>query len=136
MPDDPVNSAEDAALTHAAIAALHDAQTRITAALAAVTLLSETRSTRLEVPVQQPLNAASAAATHRRNHRSGSPSKIAADPELRDFIIARLTTHTFSQIRADIDASFPPERRTSLSAMSRWWQREGKLLIAHSQDII
>jgi hypothetical protein len=61
-------------------------------------------------------------ADHRRNHRSGVPSRITSDPELEAFIRARIDSLTFTQIIAEIAAAFPPERRTSLSALSRWWK--------------
>ena len=35
--------------------------------------------------------------------------------------------HTFTQIRDDIAASFPPDRRTSLSGLSRWWLRQRRM---------
>ena len=92
-----------------------------------------------EHPVQQPLKPpetrSANLAAHRRAHRSGRPSNIDADPELRAFILARLATHTFTQIRDAIAASFPPDRRTSLSGLSRWWLRTGKNLTAQSQDM-
>lgn len=74
-------------------------------------------------------------ADHRRAHRRGIPSKIDADPDLRAFIIARLDTHTFTASCAEAAAHFPPDRRTSLSALSRWWQREGQFLPSQSQNI-
>jgi hypothetical protein len=58
---------------------------------------------------------------HRRLHRSGQPSRIASDPELQAFIRARIDTMTFTDIIASIARAFPKERRTSLSALSRWW---------------
>lgn len=93
---------------------------------------------RVEHPVQQHLNApetrAGNLAARRRAHVSGLPSKIDTDPELRAFIIARIATHTFTAIRDEIRVHFPPDRQTSLSSLSRWWQREGQFLPARSQD--
>jgi hypothetical protein len=63
-----------------------------------------------------------AVADHRRSHRSGVPPRIASDPELEAFIRARIDRLTFTQIIAEVAATFPPERRTSLSALSRWWK--------------
>lgn len=63
-----------------------------------------------------------AIALHRRSHRVGVPPRIASDPELEAFIRARIDRLTFTQIIAEIAATFPPERRTSLSALSRWWK--------------
>ena len=80
----------------------------------------------VEHPIQQPLNAsqtrAEILAEHRRQHRSGQPSRIASDPELQAFIRARIDTMIFTDIIAAIAAAFPKERRTSLSALSRWWK--------------
>jgi hypothetical protein len=42
---------------------------------------------------------------------------------LRSFVEARLSCMTFAEIEAEVVAHFPPERRTSLSAIHRWWQR-------------
>ena len=73
-------------------------------------------------------------AAHRRAHRPGIPAKIDSDPELRAFIVARLDTRTFTQICDEAAAHFPPDRRTSLSALSRWWQRKGQHLKSQSQN--
>ena len=56
-------------------------------------------------------------------HRRGSLPKIAADPELRAFIEARFACMTFAGIEAAVAAHFPPDRRTNLSAIHRWWQK-------------
>lgn len=63
-----------------------------------------------------------AVAEHRRCHRSGVPPRISTDPELEAFIRARIDRLTFTQIIAEVAATFPPGRRTSLSALSRWWK--------------
>lgn len=84
----------------------------------------------LETAFNQALNGPSngaatvpvAVADHRRSHRSGVPARIASDPELEAFIRARIDRLTFTQIIAEVAATFPPERRTSLSALSRWWK--------------
>ena len=90
-----------------------------------------------ESPLQQPLNAPQTRdeilAARRRAHVSGLPSKIDTDPELRAFIIARIATHTFKAIRDEIRAHFPTDRQTSLSALSRWWQREGQFIAANRE---
>lgn len=83
----------------------------------------------LEAALKQPLNGPSippstvtlGLAEHRRHHRAGVPSRIASDPELEAFIRARIDRLTFTRIVAEVAATFPPERRTSLSALSRWW---------------
>lgn len=56
-------------------------------------------------------------------HRSGRPSVIESDPELRAFVEVRLGVMTFTRIVAEIAASFPEGRRTSLSALSRYWRK-------------
>jgi hypothetical protein len=56
-------------------------------------------------------------------HRSGRPSIIDSDPELRAFVEARLGAMTFTRIVAEVAATFPEGRRTSLSALSRYWRR-------------
>lgn len=69
-----------------------------------------------------PLTAAENNAAHLRAHRKGLPSRILSDPELEAFIRARIDTRTFAEIIKEVDAAFPPDRRTSLSAISRWWR--------------
>lgn len=61
-------------------------------------------------------------AEHRRAHRAGFPPRIASDPELQAFIRARIDHMTFAQIVADVATNFPPDRQTSMSALSRWWK--------------
>ena len=112
-----------AALLAAAITALQDAKLQTATALAATVALSNALSTRLEQPVQLPFNPSDAMAEHRRHHRSGTPSNVNSDPELRAFILARLGTMTFKEIALAVAATFPPERRTSLSSIQRFWSR-------------
>ncbi|HMS93706.1 MAG TPA: hypothetical protein PKA03_00500 [Tabrizicola sp.] len=76
----------------------------------------------LNVPINAPSTVPLAHADHRRSHRAGVPPRIASDPELEAFIRARIDRLTFTQIIAEIAAAFPPERRTSLPALSRWWK--------------
>jgi hypothetical protein len=59
----------------------------------------------------------------RAAHRSGRPSIIGSDAELRAFVEARLGAMTFTRIVAEVAATFPEGRRTSLSALSRSWRR-------------
>lgn len=59
---------------------------------------------------------------HRRSHRAGVPPRISSDPELEAFIRSRIDGLTFTQIIAEVAAAFPPDRRTILSALSRWWK--------------
>lgn len=56
-------------------------------------------------------------------HRRGQLPKLALDPELRAFVEARFPHMTFAEIEAAVAANFPPDRRTSLSAIHRWWHR-------------
>ena len=61
---------------------------------------------------------------HRAAHRVGSPSRIDTDPGLTAFIRARIDRLTFKDIAADIAATFPPERRASVSGQHRWFHRQ------------
>jgi hypothetical protein len=81
-------------------------------------------STALEGGVQGPLQGAA----WRASHRPGTPSRIETDPELRAFVLARIDRLTFDAVVSEIAAHFPPERRTSRSALHRWWHRHGKRL--------
>ncbi len=60
--------------------------------------------------------------------RTAIRSRIEADPELRAFILARITTLTFDQVRAEITAQLGATRCPSRSALHRWWHRHGKRL--------
>lgn len=75
-------------------------------------------STGLKDPVKDDVTAA-----HRRAHRMGRPAKIAVDSELQAFVAARFDTLTFEQIAKEVADNFSPERRVSLSAFHRWWQK-------------
>ena len=74
----------------------------------------------VERDVEPAFNSPSTATAWRAAHRSGAPARIDSDPELQDFIRARIADHIFDQIIAALAAGFPPERRTSRSALSRW----------------
>jgi hypothetical protein len=78
-------------------------------------------------PLNEPSSLPPTLAEHRRAHRSGVPARIASDPELEAFIRARIGQMTFAQIIAEVAASFPPRRRTSMSALSRWWKANRQL---------
>ena len=90
-----------------------------------------TLETALNQAIKGPLNDPSAppqiAADHRRAHRSGVPARITSDPELEAFIRARIGQLTFAQIIAEVADAFPPNRRTSMSALSRWWKSNRQL---------
>ena len=80
--------------------------------------LVKTLSTGVQSTVKDDVTAA-----HRRAHRMGRPAKIAVDTELQAFVAARFDTLTFEQIAKEVADNFPPERRVSLSAIHRWWQK-------------
>jgi hypothetical protein len=61
---------------------------------------------------------------HRRQHRTGVPSKIASDPDLQAFVGARIDRLTFSAIAADVAAHFPPDRCVSSTSIHRWWRKQ------------
>lgn len=103
-------------------ALVQDALAGLEAARAAVTRLS----TALEAVVQRPLQPAD----WRAAHRPGRPPRIENDHELRAFILARIDRLTFDQVVSEVAAAFPPERRTSRSALHRWWHRHGKRAVA------
>lgn len=96
------------------------------AARAALTGLSTALQEGVKAPVEPPFNAAA----WRAQHRCGTPSKLESDPELRAFVLARIDRLTFEEIASDIAAAFPPERRTSRSALHRWWHRWGRAAAA------
>ena len=73
-------------------------------------------------PLNEPSILPPTLAEHRRAHRRGVPARITADPELEAFIRARIEGLTFTRIIAEVAATFPPNRRTSLPALSRWWK--------------
>lgn len=53
------------------------------------------------------------------------PLKIETDPELEAFIRERIRRFTFDTIVAEVAATFPPDRQTSRSGISRWWAKVG-----------
>lgn len=65
---------------------------------------------------------------HRSEHRPGRAPKIAVDPELQAFIMARVERMTFEAIAAEVASHFPKPRRVGKSAIYDWWrkQRGGK----------
>lgn len=81
----------------------------------------QTLSKGLETPFE-----GDAIARHRAEHKAGSVNKIEADPELRAFVMARISTHTFEAIVAAAAEAFPPARRPSRAGLHRWWHRYGK----------
>ena len=104
--------------THAQLARATDAKHHLAAADAALEGLITLLLTGVQTPVKHDVIAA-----HRRAHRTGRPAKIEADTDLRDFIIARIDTHTFDDLTSQIAVTFPPNRRVSRSRLHRWWQK-------------
>lgn len=58
----------------------------------------------------------------RKRGGTGGISKIEADAELKAFVLTHIYDLTYKQIVDKIATEFPPDRRTSVSALSRWWQ--------------
>jgi len=83
-----------------------------------------TPETALNQAVDGPLNgsftAACVAAGHRRQHRSGLPSRIDTDPELQAFIRDGIDPLTYRELVAEIATAFPKDRRIGKSVLSRW----------------
>jgi hypothetical protein len=121
-------------LVEQALAASDRLQTCLTESVTLLTTLRDSLSTGLQQPVEQPLNAPltrdQILAAHRRSHRRGGIPKVASDPELELFILARVDTMTLKEIVAEVAANFPPERHVSVSCVNRWWLRTGKTLAA------
>ena len=69
---------------------------------------------------------AGAAADHIRAHRTGKPSRIDCDPELRAFVVARIERMTFTALADAIRERFPPHRRVAKSALHAWWHRQSR----------
>jgi hypothetical protein len=84
--------------------------------------LIRTLEAALEAPVKPALRDLSAEQIHRAEHRMSVPSRIDLDAELCAFILERIPRMTYKQVIADVAAHFPPERRTSISAVHRWWR--------------
>jgi hypothetical protein len=128
-----VDTANGLALIDAMIALLRQSMAGVDEALRLAGDLSSKTEGSIEHPVQQPLKTPETRAAHRSAHRRGVPSKIDSDPELRAFIIARMDTMKFTEIEAEVRATFPPDRQTSKSALSRWWIREGQFIAFNRQ---
>ncbi|TRD22548.1 hypothetical protein [Palleronia caenipelagi] len=63
---------------------------------------------------------------HRRQHKSGRPSKINNDPELQAFILARIDRMTFVELASAVADHFPPSRRVGKSAIHAWYRRQAR----------
>ncbi len=72
---------------------------------------------------KQTMTPAAIALIRKRGGKGGIP-KIAAHPELLAFVLERIYTHTYRQIADEVALKFPPDRRASLSALSRWWKSQ------------
>lgn len=121
MTDDKTHGARDAMQRalfagRAARACLDEMNTALEGAL----------ETTREQGVYSALQDAAPLDPHRREHRPGRRAKLAADPELRAFVEARLGTMTFDQIAEAVANAFPPERRVRRSAIHDWWSRHHK----------
>ena len=82
-------------------------------------------------PAGVPVHSTAFRAVHERSLQT-SPFRVFTsllrlelieNPELRAFVEARFPHMTFAEIEAAVAANFPPDRRTSLSAIHRWWHR-------------
>jgi hypothetical protein len=62
-------------------------------------------------------------AEHRRQRRTGVPSKLDTDAELRAFVLARADTLTYAELASAVAKAFPPARRLSTSSIARWLRR-------------
>lgn len=60
----------------------------------------------------------------RRRGGKGLPSKIDADPELRNFVRSHIYRLPYADIVKLVNKRFPKDRRTSASAISRWWSKQ------------
>ncbi len=82
----------------------------------------------LQVIVQAGINALPSpevpVSAHRRAHRPGRAPKIASDPELQTFIMARIDRLTFAEIAAEVAQHFPSSRRVGKSAIHNWWKKQ------------
>lgn len=88
--------------------------------------LEEALETTVEQGVYSALQDAAPPDPHRREHRPGRRAKLAADPELRAFVEARLGTMTFDDIAGAVADRFPPARRVRRSAIHDWWTKHHK----------
>ena len=76
-------------------------------------------SMRLATPFESPVDLASNLAERRRNHRSGTPSRISLDPELRAFMTDRPDRLTTKETNLAVAANFAANLRGSLSSTHR-----------------
>ena len=130
MTTDSRNMSELASLIDQALAALARAMQETGAAVDLAHRVQTALKTPIELPLNGQQNRDEILAAHRRAHRSGTPGKIASDPELEAFIRARIDSLTLKEAVAAVAAAFPPDRHVSVSAVNRWWLRTCKPLIA------
>lgn len=90
----------------------------------AVARIAEDAKGQFKVPFKAPSNPPASLAEWRAAHRSGTPSRLDTDAELRAFVLARIDTQTYDQIVQAVASAFPPERRVSRSTLSRWFRRQ------------
>ncbi|WP_374394585.1 hypothetical protein [Tabrizicola sp.] len=89
-----------------------------------VELLSSELEGGVKAAFNDPLNTGTDLAAWRAAHRSGTPSKLDTDAELRAFVLNLIETLTYDQIVQAVEAAFPPDQRTSRSSLSRWFRRQ------------
>ena len=130
MTTDSRNMSELASLIDQALAALGRAAVEITVAVDLAHRVQTALKTPIELPLNGQQNRDEILAAHRRAHRPGMPGKIASDPELQAFILARIESLTLKETVAAVTEAFPADRHVSVSAVSRWWLRTGKAMIA------
>lgn len=98
-------------------ASLHAAQTAMDA-------LQDAFSEPDKTSLNASLNGATSAEEHLRQHRTGRPAKIDCDPELRDFILARIDTTTYTHLAQAVAEQFAPDRRVGRTAINDWWNKQ------------
>ena len=80
-----------------------------------------------DAPLTERVLPSGSVCAHRRAHRTGRPPRIESDPDLRAFVDARLDTHTFVGLAAEVARLFPAERRVGKSALHAYFHRQKNL---------
>lgn len=71
----------------------------------------------------------------RRQHRSGNPSRLTADAELRAYVDRYITKMTFQDLAAKTREQFGADRAVSKSALSRYWLKHKDRLLAPPVEV-